>query len=442
VSGAFIMSFSIHICDLWNILMTKVTPLINTFAEVRYQRSLMVKNELHSEYPSLADFMQSLDQLSAIANNELMFILDFLYIMGRKSDGTFIRFRNEIERWCLFCWQSLNKGIFQVGRKDIEAYIEFVWKPDKKWIGTSVQQRFKEKTGQFISNPKWRPFVVKLAKSLVKKNPDACADIDNYRPSQESLISTFTALSVLYQHAQMEEVCDKNFVPVVKKSCPYLIKQVQRKTPDTLSELQWEYVLGITKEMADNDRQYERNLFIIVTLKSLYLRVSELSEHAKWRPTMSDFTKDDDDFWYLTVFGKGNKVRSVTVPQAYLDYLKRYRHYRGLSSLPSPDEDSPMLNKLRGSGNMSSRQIRRIVEQSFDSAIKALYKDGFNEDANYLLAATTHWLRHTGATEDAGSRPLKHLADELGHASSETTDKNYIQSNIKDRARSGVKRKI
>jgi integrase len=101
-----------------------------------------------------------------------------------------------------------------------------------------------------------------------------------------------------------------------------------------------------------------------------------------------------------------------------------------------------MLNKLRGSGNMSSRQIRRIVEQSFDSAIKALYKDGFKEDANYLLAATTHWLRHTGATEDAGTRPLKHLADELGHASSETTDKNYIQSNIKDRARSGVKRKI
>jgi len=422
--------------------MPKITPLINTFAEIRYQRSLMVNNDLASEYPDLADFIQSLNDLTVTANKELIFILDFLYIMGRKSDGTFIRFRNEIERWCLFCWQILDKGIFEAGRKDVEAYIEFVWKPDKKWIGTSVQQRFKEKTGQFYSNPKWRPFVVKIAKSLAKKDPQALASIDQYRPSQESLISTFTAMSVLYQHAQMEEVCDKNFVPVVKKSCPYLVKQVQRKTPDTLSELQWEYVLGITREMADKDRQYERNLYIIVTLKSLYLRVSELSEHPKWRPTMSDFSKDDDGFWYLTVFGKGNKVRSVTVPEAYLYYLKRYRQYRGLSSLPSPDEDTAMLNKLRGNGNMSARQIRRIVEQSFDHAIKALDRDGFNEDANYLMAATTHWLRHTGATEDAGTRPLKHLADELGHASSETTDKNYIQSNIKDRARSGVKRKI
>jgi len=422
--------------------MLKVTPLINTFSEIRNQKSLILKQQLASEYPELATFLRQLGPLETTASTELTFVLDFLYIMGRKSDGTFLRFRNEIERWCLYCWQYRDKGIFQVARKDIEAYIEFVWKPGREWIGLSVQQRFKPKSGQFYSNAKWRPFVAKVPKSMSKKDPGCTASLEQYRPSQESLISTFTAISVLYQHAQMEEICDKNFVPVVKKSCPYLVKEVQRKTPDTLSELQWEYVLGITKELADQDSQNERNLFIIVTLKSLYLRVSELSEHAKWRPTMADFSKDNDGFWYLTVFGKGNKIRSVTVPEAYLSYLKRYRAYRGLSPLPSPDEDSAMLNKLRGSGNMTARQIRRIVEQSFDSAINALQRDGFAEDANYLMAATTHWLRHTGATEDAGSRPLKHLADELGHASSETTDKNYIQSNIKDRARSGFKRTI
>lgn len=424
------------------LFMLTITPLINTFSEIRDQRLLLKNSQLASQYPDLSAFLSSLDDLQPIAEQELIFVLEFLYIMGRKSEGTFIRFRNEIERWCLFCWQSRHKGIFDVNRNDIEAYIEFVYKPHKNCIGLSVQQRFKSKSGQFYSNHKWRPFVSKVPKSLSKKMLSSSPNIDNYRPSQESLISTFTAISVLYQHAQMEEICDKNFVPVVKKSCPYLVKEVQRKTPDTLSELQWEYVLGTTAEMADKDTQYERNLFIVVTLKSLYLRVSELSEHLKWRPTMSDFSHDNDGFWYLTVFGKGNKIRSVTVPTAYLVFLKRYRNYRGLSPLPSPDEDTPMLNKLRGSGNMSARQVRRIVEQSFDYAIAALQKDGFGEDANYLMAATTHWLRHTGATEDAGSRPLKHLADELGHASSETTDKNYIQSNIKDRARSGVNRKI
>ncbi|MDP2561581.1 site-specific integrase [Psychrobium sp. 1_MG-2023] len=422
--------------------MYTVTPLINTFSEIKYQQQAIQNNTLANEYPALDTFLNSLGGLKSTATKELLFVLEFLHIMGRKSDGTFLRFRNEAERLCLFCWQVREKGIFDVGRKDIEAYIDFVWQPNKQWIGLSVQQRFIEHAGIFKSNPNWRPFVAKVAKSLSKKDPNRVANVDDYRPSQESLTSTFTAISVLYKHAQMEEVCDKNYVPVVKRSCPFLIKQVQRKTPDTLSQLQWEYVLGVTRDHADKDAKFERNLFIIATLKSLYLRVSELSEHSKWQPKMSHFTKDNDNFWYLTVFGKGNKIRDVTVPPAYISYLQRYRKYRGLIGLPSPDEDTPMLNKLRGSGNMTARQIRRIVEQSFDLAITALNNDGFDDDANYLMAATTHWLRHTGATEDAGTRPLKHLADELGHASSETTDKNYIQTNIKDRAMSGQDRKV
>lgn len=420
----------------------QVTPLIDTFDNLKQQQALVRDRDLHNSYPDLAQFLESLSPTVLDIENELCFVMEFLYLMGRKSSGTYMRFRNEIERWCLYCWQAHGKSIFNVTRKDLEAYIDFVYQPEKNWIGTSVQQRFIDVNGLAKSNAKWRPFVAKLAKSLTKRNPLQTAPVDSYRPSQESLVSTFTALSVLYQHAQMEDVCDKNYVPVVKKSCPYLIKQVQRKTPDTLSQLQWEYVLGITKEFADDQPKFERNLFIIATLKSLYLRVSELSEHAKWSPKMSDFSVDDDGFWYLTVFGKGNKVRDVTVPEAYMPYLKRYRLSRGLPSLPAPDEDTTMLNKLRGAGNLTSRQIRRIVEESFDLAIAALKKDGFEDDANYLMAATTHWLRHTGATEDAGSRPLKHLADELGHASSETTDRNYIQSNIKDRARSGQHRKV
>jgi len=423
-----------------------ITPLVHSFENIKQQRAQLQAGELDTYYPQLGSFISQLDtvepDLRATALSELDTVLDFLYLMGRKSQGTYMRFRNEIERWCLYCWQIRGVGILEINRYDLDAYIDFVWSPHPVWIGTSVQQRFKPKHGQYISNHKWRPFVAKVAKSVIKKDINVLVDTKNYRPSQESLTATFTALSVFYQHAQMMDLCDKNFVPVVKKNCPFLIKQVQRKTPDTLSQLQWEYVLGITTEQAAKEPHFERNLFILATLKTLYLRVSEMSEHPKWRPTMSDFSVDSDGFWYLTVFGKGNKVRDVTVPPAYLPYLTRYRKYRGLSAMPSPDEDCSLLNKRRGQGNLTSRQIRRIVEDSFDLAVKALQRDGFSEEANHLMAATTHWLRHTGATEDAGSRPLKHLADELGHASSDTTDKNYIQSNIKDRARTGQDRKV
>ena len=51
-------------------------------------------------------------------------------------------------------------------------------------------------------------------------------------------------------------------------------------------------------------------------------------------------------------------------------------------------------------------------------------------------------MRHTGASKDIATRPLKHMADDLGHASMGTTDQVYIQSDMKDRARSGKERNV
>ncbi len=422
---------------------TQPYPLIDTCANNKTQSRLLKQGKLQQDYPDTYQFIQSLDDLAEDAETDLIVALEFLYLMGRKSQGTYNRFRNEVERLCLYMWLVRNKSVFDVKRSDIEAYIEFIWNPEKPWIGTSVQHRFFNKNGQQAANNNWRPFVATVSKSVLKKNPSAKPNIKEYQMSQQSLLSAFTALSVFYQHAQMEEYCEANFVPIVKKNCPYLIKQATKKEPDSLSELQWEYVLGVTKDLADENPKFERHLFVIATLKSLYLRVSELSDRPIRKPVMAHFHSDSDGFWYLEVLGKGNKLRDVTVPKAYIDYLKRYRVSRGLSPLPSPDEDNiPILHKLKGKGSPVARQIRRIVEDSFDLAIIKLKQDGFAEDANYLQAATTHWLRHTGASQDAGKRPTKHLADDLGHASSATTDEVYMRSNLKDRAKSGIDRGV
>ncbi|MBE0370164.1 hypothetical protein PAUR_b0133 [Pseudoalteromonas aurantia 208] len=59
-----------------------------------------------------------------------------------------------------------------------------------------------------------------------------------------------------------------------------------------------------------------------------------------------------------------------------------------------------------------------------------------------MKAAIVHWLRQTGATHDAQLRPLKHLSEDLGHAKIATTYQIYVQTNIKDRVKSGTKRKL
>ncbi len=400
-------------------------PLVDTFKQLRYQIAHLDDGTLSSEYPELALFIQQYSLKLAEVLEDLPFIYQFLYVYGRKSEATFTRFRNEIERFALWTWLVKGTSVLNLKREDIEHYIDFVVDPDADWCSDSVQWRFKQKMAQRIANPKWRPFIGKDTK-----------------PSQQSLNSTFTALNVFYKFAILEEKTFANFVPVVKKNCPYLIVQSQINQPDTLSDLQWEYVLKVTEELAEKQPDLERNLFTLACLKGLYLRISELSERANWSPVMSHFWQDADGFWFLRVMGKGNKLRDVTLSESFIEYLKRYRLYRGLSALPRVDEPFPIIHKLRGSGGMTVRQIRRLVQHSFDLAIAALAKDGFKEESENLIAATAHWLRHTGATHDAATRPLKHLSEDLGHAKLATTDQIYIQTNIKERAKSGVKRKL
>ncbi|BBN83950.1 integrase [Pseudoalteromonas sp. A25] len=402
-----------------------LAPLVDTFKQLRYQIAHVEDDTLQQEYPELEAYVSNVALSIPEARVDLSFLYQFLYVYGRKSEATFSRFRNELERFYLWSWNIKSTGVFDLKRDDIEEYVDFMVQPDSVWCSDSVQWRYKEKLGERLINPNWRPFVSK-----------------EQSVSQQTLAAMFTALNVFYKFAILEEKTTTNFVPVVKKNCPYLIVESQIKLPDTLSNLQWEYVLGVTKDRCDEHPELERNLFTLACLKGLYLRISELSERAQWSPVMSHFWQDPDGFWYLRIMGKGTKLRDVTLSEDFVDYLKRYRIYRGLPPLPRVDEPYPIVHKLRGKGGMNVRQLRRIVQQSFDLAVESLNKDGFSDEAEQLKAATTHWLRHTGATHDAQHRPLKHLSEDLGHAKIATTDQIYIQTNIKDRAKSGSKRKL
>jgi integrase/recombinase XerD len=232
-----------------------------------------------------------------------------------------------------------------------------------------------------------------------------------------------------------------NPIPAIRKQSVYLIKGATQKAIKRLSDLQWDTVLDCAKRNADQSPEYERTLFVIAMLKTLYLRVSELSDRPNWQPVWKHFWQDSDGNHWLKVLGKGNKIRDISVPSALFSYIERYQRYR-VSLNPNFGANSSLVSKQRGTGGMTSRQLRRIVQQSFDQAYQQMCDEGFLKDAKVLREASTHWLRHTGASQDIATRPLKHMADDLGHASMGTTDQVYIQSDMKERAKSGVKRDV
>ena len=364
----------------------------------------------------------------------------FLLYTGRnKSEHTYIRFRNEIERFLLWSFLIKETPIDEFRKSDILDYADFCWKPPITWIGTSSLDRFILDNGHFKSNKKWRPYKLQAPKSQHAK----IIDKKKYRPSQQTLISSFTAVIAFYKYLMGEELCFGNPAQIAKKDCRHFITDTQVKEAKRLTEAQWQYVLDTAVEMADENVIYERNLFVIASLKTLFLRISELSERENWSPIMGHFWQDDDENWWLKVYGKGRKLRDTTVPSDFMPFLERYREMRNLSRLPYSGENTALVEKIRGQGGMSSRHLRRLVQEIFDHAYKKMRKSEGETKAMKLKEASTHWLRHTGASmEIERGRALKDLSEDLGHASMATTDTVYVQTENKKRAESGKKRKV
>lgn len=374
--------------------------------------------------------------------------LEFLDYIGRnKSPHTFNRFRGEIERFILWSWLVRKQDLREFKKQDILSYADFCWYPPATWIALANYDRFVVKQGAKTTNNHWRPFRASVSEDdeISQLNEKEKADLaaKRYRPSQQTLVATFTALVAFYKYLMNEEIVGGNPAQLAKKDCRHFIKDAQVSDVKRLSEEQWEFVLSCATTMADNNADLERNLFVIAALKTLFLRISELSEREEWTPEMRHFWEDTHGNWWLKVYGKGRKIRDVTVPTVFLEFLKRYRRTRALTPLPSSNDTSPIIEKLRGRGGMSARHLRRLVQAVFDEAFVTMSAEKGLDDAHRLSQATTHWLRHTGASmEIERGRALKDLSEDLGHASMATTDRIYIQSETKKRAASGKDREV
>jgi integrase len=254
------------------------------------------------------------------------------------------------------------------------------------------------------------------------------------------LQSIFAILSSYFNYLEQEEYTFGNPIAQIRQKSKFLRKHHGMKTIRRLSELQWAYIIETAELLAsENPAMHERTLFIMNALFAMYLRISELAASTRWIPQMGHFYKDKDKNWWFKTVGKGNKERDISVSNAMLEALKRYRISMELSSLPSPGEAIPLIPKAIGKGPVEgSRHIRKIVQYCFDQTIERLQKDGFKDDAEMLMAATVHWLRHTGISEDVKTRPREHVRDDAGHSSSAITDQ-YID--IELRARHASKKK-
>ncbi len=396
--------------------ITVPSPLFDTLEEM--------PNPFRHPRRSLSGLLESPPESALV---DYQFAAEFLYSY-RGSPDTFSTYRREIEHFLQWCWLIARKAVADVQREDIEAYVDFARNPPASWIGDKTVARFVTQEGERRPNPQWRPYV---------------STTDAHSLSQAALQSLFSVLSSYFSFLMQENQIAANPVAQIRQKSKFIRKHQSSAQTRRLSPLQWSFVIETAQFLAATDPAvHERTLFIMNALYALYLRISELVETPRWIPQMGHFQRDvEGNWWFLTV-GKGNKEREISVSDSMLDALRRYRLSRGLTPLPLPGEATPLIHKTRGNGGITStRQIRGIVQHCFDAAEEKLRRDGFSEEADRLGAATVHWLRHTGISEDVKHRPREHVRDDAGHGSSAITDR-YIDVERAERHASARHKKI
>lgn len=64
-----------------------LVALVDTLKQLRYQIAHLEDDTLQSEYPELASFIQQVGLTVAESKQELVFLYQFLYVYGRKSEA-------------------------------------------------------------------------------------------------------------------------------------------------------------------------------------------------------------------------------------------------------------------------------------------------------------------------------------------------------------------
>ncbi len=380
------------------------------------------------------------DYLTTAQRNDFDMARDFLRAYTG-SLGTFTSYRRDVERLLLWTWFIAEKILENLKRNDIEDFIRFCQAPPRAWLGGHKTPRFKIVDGTRQPNQDWRPFVVTVSKSAFKKGQ--VPDKTNYAASNGAIKQLLAIIGSFFQYLQMEEYTVANPVALIRQKSKFVQKRQGHTTVRRLSQQQWQTLIESAEELAEEKPEsHERTLFMISALYGMYLRISELVASERWTPTMNDFHKDHDGLWWFTTVGKGNKERQIAVSDTMLAAVKRWRKYQGLSALPTPADTTPLFPLHRGTGPLgNTTHVRNIMQTCFDRAIENLAKQGHKEEAEVMMDATVHWLRHTGISDDVKTRPREHVRDDAGHSSSAITDR-YVDVELKERHKSAKKKKI
>ncbi len=216
-----------------------------------------------------------------------------------------------------------------------------------------------------------------------------------------------------------------------------LSRQRQRKAKPRITrfleeDLWTEVKLTVEQMPRETNREsehYHRVRWLFSLLYITGIRASEVVQN-----TMGGFIcysdKEGEPQWWLDITGKGDNSRIVPATRELLVELSRYRREMGLPLSPLEGESTPLLLPIGGKPRPMTRSaVHLILKKIFKKTASRLKLRGPEAYSKVirLEAASAHWMRHTASSNMANAMDIRHVRDNLGHESIETTNK-YLHS--------------
>ena len=313
--------------------------------------------------------------------------------------NTHAAYEKEVTRFFVWVLATRRKPFSSVIYEDWEAYRAFLADPQPaaEWVSDRKRAMSRDSSA-------YRPFLGPLS------------------PASQRF--TQTVLWNLFEWLRGVGYLAGNPIIVSRRRGRVPRRSVQR----VLSTEQWQGVVNsierYPRSSATEVRQHAQARWVVSLFFTTAVRTSE-AVGAVMGDIYSVRDPADGQFKvFLRVIGKGDKERSIPVTEAFSEEIRRYRTAFGLTAWPAPYETVPLVFSLQ-----SKSSLKPLTRQGLYAQLKAIFARasdlmaGHNPGAaENLRAASTHWLRHTAATEMLHSGvDLRTVQEVLGHASIATT---------------------
>lgn len=323
--------------------------------------------------------------------NDVQAVLAWLAGWDPKSP-TFRAYRKEAERFLLWAVCAQQTPISSLTTLHCAGYRRFLQNPapGERWVGPSAPRW----------SPNWRPFLGALSPRSQRYAENILSALCQWLVDQGYLeTNPFTGLHRPRRPAEKVAV-DRSFSPTQwRQLLDYAEQQIER--------------FNTTAE----DPIHRRNAFILKFAYGTGLRLHELAQAS-----IEQLTEHEEQ-WWLQVFGKGHKRRTVPIPPNLFLEIEGSLNDRGLPQIRQARPETPLIGRVRGDSltPLTPSGLHQVVQSFFQQAAQDFQRlDPIL--AQRLLKSSTHWLRHTHGSHAAASNlPLPMIRDTLGHANLSTT---------------------